>query len=146
MKKAISPMVATVLLIGFTIAVGAILSVWFTSFTRTQTAGVQAGAACATNRIDVRGIGFDSSNNLTMMVLNSGPDDVNVTSVIVTCGGVVKNNTPNLNLIVKANNQTTTTIIGTSGCTNSNLGISLVAQCSKGGTTQAVCPEGTCFW
>jgi flagellin-like protein len=47
MKKAISPMVATVLLIGFTIAVGAILSVWFTTFTRTQTATVSGEAGCS---------------------------------------------------------------------------------------------------
>ena len=36
-KKGISPMIATVLLIAFTVAVGGILSMWLTSMTSTQT-------------------------------------------------------------------------------------------------------------
>lgn len=39
--KGISPMIATVLLLAFTVAVGAILSVWFTSLTTTQTSNLE---------------------------------------------------------------------------------------------------------
>ena len=39
--KAISSMIATILLIAFTVAVGGILSVWFTGLATTQTAGIE---------------------------------------------------------------------------------------------------------
>jgi flagellin-like protein len=39
-SKAISPMIATILLIAFTVAVGAIISVWLTGYTRTTGAAV----------------------------------------------------------------------------------------------------------
>jgi archaellum component FlaG (FlaF/FlaG flagellin family) len=143
MKKAISSFVATVLLIGFTVAVGAILSVWFTTFTRTQTTTVQSGAACASNPLYVRAIGL-SEGTLTLLVSNGGSDNVTVTSIIVTCGGNLANSS-NPNLLVTSNNQSIETITGLSGCTQSNLGVSLTAVCGKGGTTSTACPEGTCF-
>jgi len=141
--KAISPMIATVLLIGFTIAVGAILSLWFTTFTRTQTTAVGAGAACASNPVYVRAIGL-SSNTLTLLVSNGGPDSVTVTSAVVTCGGNLVNST-NPNLFVASNSQNTTSILVTEACSTSNIGVSTVAACSRGGTTSTACPEGTCF-
>jgi flagellin-like protein len=39
-SKAISPMIATILLIAFTVAVGGIISVWLTGYTRTTGAAV----------------------------------------------------------------------------------------------------------
>jgi flagellin-like protein len=143
MKKAISPMVATVLLIGFTIAVGALLSVWFTTFTRTQTATVGAGATCASNPIYVRAIGL-SGTTLTLLVSNSGPDSVTVTSAVVTCGGSLVNST-NPTLWVASNSQNSTTILVTGTCNTGNIGVSITAACTKGGTTSTACPEGTCF-
>jgi archaellum component FlaG (FlaF/FlaG flagellin family) len=145
MKKAISSFVATVLLIGFTVAVGAILSVWFTTFTRTQTTTVQSGAACASNPLYVRAIGLDTNTNtLTLLVSNSGPDSVTITSAVVTCAGALVNST-NPNLPVSSNSQNTTTIKVTSSCSQTNLGVILTAVCGKGGTTSTACPEGTCF-
>jgi flagellin-like protein len=141
--KAISPMIATVLLIGFTIAVGAILSLWFTTFTRTQTATVEAGAACASNPVYVRAIGL-SGNTLTLLVSNGGPDSVTVTSAVVTCGGTLVNST-NPDRWVASNSQNTTTILVTGACNQNNVGVSILAACSKGGTTSTACPEGTCF-
>jgi flagellin-like protein len=141
--KAISPMVATVLLVGFTIAVGAILSLWFTTFTRTQTAAVGAGAACASNPVYVRAIGL-SDTNLISLVSNGGADNVTVTSAVVTCGGTLVNST-NPSLFVASNSQNTTTILVTGACNPSNIGISILATCGKGGTTSTACPEGTCF-
>lgn len=41
-SKAISPMVATILLIAFTVAIGGLISVWMTGFTRTIGAGVSS--------------------------------------------------------------------------------------------------------
>jgi len=143
MNKGISPFVATILLIGFTVSVGAILSVWFTTFTRTQTATVEAGAACVANPIYVRAISL-TDDTLTLLISNAGPDSVTVTSLIVTCGGNLASST-NPNLSIPANSQDTTSVPGLSGCTQGNLGVSLTALCTRGGTTSAECREGTCF-
>ena len=145
MKKAISSFVATVLLIGFTVAVGAILSVWFTTFTKTQTAAVQSGVACTSNPLYVKAIGLDSNTNtLILLVSNGGSDSVTITSAVVTCGGALVNST-NPNLPINSNSQNITTIKVTSSCAQTNLGVSLTAVCGKGGTTSTACPEGTCF-
>jgi flagellin-like protein len=144
MKKGISSFVATVLLIGFTVAVGAILSVWFTTFTRTQTTAVQSGVTCTSNPLYVRAIGLDSNNFLTLLVSNGGSDSVTITSAVVTCGGVLANST-NPNLPVSSNSQNTTTIKVISSCAQTNLGVSLTAVCGRGGTTSTACSEGTCF-
>jgi len=143
MKKGISPFIATILLIGFTVAVGAILSVWFTTFTRTQTVGIQAGAACITNKIDVKVLGI-GDNTTTLLIQNSGPDSVRVTSIIMTCGGVIVNST-NLNLSISPNSQEITSVIGTAACNAGNIGLDVLAVCGRGGTTSAQCREGTCF-
>jgi len=49
--KGISPMIATVLLVAFTVAVGGILMLWFTSVTRTTTSAastqIEANTKCA---------------------------------------------------------------------------------------------------
>ena len=44
MKKGISPLIATVLLIAFTVAVAAIISTWLTTFTTTSTESVKEKA------------------------------------------------------------------------------------------------------
>jgi flagellin-like protein len=151
MKKAISPMVATVLLIGFTIAVGALLSVWFTTFTRTQTATVSGAAGCASNPIDVKGLSL-SGGILNYMVINSGTYSVNVTSVSFSCdAGSWTNSTlaqvisPGSSVVLTEN--TTNATATKNGCTNTNkVAINVLAKCVEvGGTTQAACPTGTCF-
>jgi len=143
MKKGISAFVATVLLVGFTVAVGVLLSVWFTTFTRTQTAGVEAGTACAANPLYVRAIGFDNGN-VTALITNGGSDSVNVTTLILTCGGSLVNTTnPNINIAPAS--QVTTWVRGHTSCTRGNIGIFITAACSRGGTTSTACPEGTCF-
>jgi len=64
---------------------------------------------------------------------------------VVTCGGNLANNT-NPSLFVAANSQNTTSIaLPAIGCSTTNLGISLTAVCSRGGTTSTACPEGACF-
>jgi len=143
MKKGISSFVAAVLLIGFTVAVGAILSLWFTTFTRTQTAGVEAGTACASNPLYVRAIGFDNGN-VTALITNGGTDSVTVSTLILSCGGNPVNTT-NPNLGIAPASQATIWIKGDSSCTRNNAGIFITARCDKGGTTSTACPEGTCF-
>ena len=55
--KGISPMLAVILLIAFTVAIGGLLSVWITSMTKTQTGVAGAGAekliACSKSVLDI---------------------------------------------------------------------------------------------
>ncbi len=59
MRKAISPLVAEVLLIGFTVAVASIVIIWATSFTRTTTSKIGGQAElqliCSNAGIDFYG-------------------------------------------------------------------------------------------
>jgi flagellin-like protein len=153
MKKAISPMVATVLLIGFTIAVGAILSVWFTTFTRTQTAGVSGAGACAINPVDVEGI--DLSNGiLTYRIVNRGIHPVNFTTGSFSCGGPVGMNTSMAVLVngssVVIQTQDLSTLTPSVTCADTDklkVEIILYGYCTDmtGGTKEVRCPAGACF-
>lgn len=61
-KKGISPMIATVLLIAFTIAVGGLVSVWMTSFTKTTTGEVstqeETKIYCSYAGISISGLNY----------------------------------------------------------------------------------------
>jgi len=149
MKKAISPMIATVLLIGFTIAVGAILSIWFTTFTRTQTTAVSGAAGCAANPVDVTAV--DLSNGiLTYLLINRGAHPVNFTSATFSCDTGSWTNTslayvvsPGSQLMIKEN---TTAGAGTACSVRSKVSITVYGYCTDvGGVTQGACPAGTCF-
>jgi len=144
MKKGISSFVAAVLLIGFTVAVGAILSLWFTTFTRTQTAGIQTSAACHAGNIRLfSNLGNSPTNTVWVYVTNLRSDmDITVNSVSVTCGA--SSNTISTPFIVKAAQTNRTQVTGLSGCTISNGAIYIVANCSTGGSFTASCAPGTC--
>jgi len=75
MNKGVSPLIATVLLIAFTIAVGGIISVWLTSFTTTttQTVGKQSETQilCGTGGIQLSNVGYCSSY-ITGYITNTG--------------------------------------------------------------------------
>lgn len=94
--KAISPLIATVLLIGFTIAVGGILSVWLSSLTTTQTTTVSSGtekqvrcAASALRISEVRyptGVGRSSVN--VSVIYDSGTEALSNITVEITARGI----------------------------------------------------------
>jgi flagellin-like protein len=153
MKKAISPMVATVLLIGFTIAVGAILSVWFTTFTRTQTAGVSGAGACAINPVDVEGLSL-SGNILTYRIINRGIHPVNFTTGSFSCGEAPGMNN-SMAVVVNGNSvviqtQNLSTLTPSVSCADTDklkVEIILYGYCTDmtGGTKEIRCPAGACF-
>lgn len=64
-SKAISPMIATVLLIAFTVAVGGILSLWLNSLTTTTTNSVENSTTdqikCASTWINVVSVGINAT-------------------------------------------------------------------------------------
>jgi len=148
MKKAISSFVATVLLIGFTVAVGAILSVWFTTFTRTQTSAVQAGAACQGTNVRVFSNVSSTPANATRVYVTNLRSDMNitVTSVIVSCDKY--NSTANPLPFIVPPGQTNSTEVGGAGsglsCTTNNIRINVMGNCSTGGTFMAECLGSAC--
>jgi flagellin-like protein len=147
MKKAISPMIATVLLIGFTIAVGAILSVWFTTFTRTQTTAVGAGATCHGANVRVFSnvtITPTPTNGALKIYVQNLKNDVSITvnTIYVTCGSTAITLTTTFPIPGGAINSTDVT--GLSGCALSNTTITVVGTCSSGGSFTSSCPTGGC--
>ena len=148
--KGISPMIATVLLIGFTVAVGAILAVWFSTYTKTQTSSVSSATACASTTLGVKVLTINSDKNVTTIsITNNGPADwVNVTSVTVTCGQSSTQTThPGLNITRGDSGITTVPETGASklsNCDSGNVAVDVHATCNGGGTTSGACPAGGC--
>ena len=148
--KGISPMIATVLLIGFTVAVGAILAVWFSTYTKTQTSSVGSATACASTTLDVKVPAITSDGNVTVLITNNGPSTVNITAVTVTCGANSHTDSNSVGLTGLTNMAKGTS--GTwkvdntqvSGCTSSNVAVDVHATCSGGGVTSGSCPAGGC--
>ena len=72
MSKAISPMIATVLLIAFTVAVGGILSLWLSSLASTQTETTGAAAEkqvlCARSVLTVDEVDYSTTANANVTV------------------------------------------------------------------------------
>ena len=71
--KAISPLLAGVLIISFTLAVAAILSGWFTTISKTQTKTLETGLAsqveCSKGLLDI--VSIDCSTDLVRMAINN---------------------------------------------------------------------------
>ncbi|MEM5816212.1 MAG: archaellin/type IV pilin N-terminal domain-containing protein, partial [Candidatus Aenigmatarchaeota archaeon] len=85
--KAISAFVATILLVGFTVAVGAIISTWFLTYTRTTTAGVGSATACAAGMLDVFIPSISTNGDqVIIQTLNRGSVDLKNVTISVICG------------------------------------------------------------
>lgn len=94
MKKAISPLIATVLLIAFTMAVAAILTSWVTGFTKAQTGYVgekaekQIKCTYATFKVQKSDVVYNFSATTTKInvtVFNDGGEDLyNFTFTMIT--------------------------------------------------------------
>ncbi|MCD6403067.1 MAG: hypothetical protein J7K98_01920 [Candidatus Aenigmarchaeota archaeon] len=90
MKKGISPFIASVLLIAFTVAVAGIMSGWFTSFTKTSTETVEEHAeeelTCAYGGVKIYDVSYSSSTQrITGFVKNTGTITLNNISVSIIC-------------------------------------------------------------
>ena len=74
--KGVSPIIASVLLIGITVAVGVMLSSWITHFMGTRTQEVSSACATSTNyKID--SVTFSSaSSNMTIILTNYGTVEI----------------------------------------------------------------------
>jgi len=129
-SKAISPMIATILLIAFTVAVGGIISVWLTTYTRTaQTAvsgATEAHIKCAGITPNIYRV-----TETAIFLMNSGSEELtNVTcltqdgKLIGIVGTMPPGNMTSLPFVVPGN----TSVI----CSGVCLGVGVASQCSKG--------------
>ena len=129
--KGITPLVAAVLIIAFTIAVATIISIWLTGFTRLQTARVAAATQCGITRLEVRCSDF-TTDQCTLIVTNHGPEEVNVTGVSLLCNGV-NATSANINLgVMSVGDVRAGTVSWTPSGTcesKSNLDLTVVATC-----------------
>ena len=87
--KGISPLIAAVLLIAFTVAVGGIISLWLTSFSKTTTSAVQTSTEkqvkCASTVLEITSV---STSDNRIVVTNLGPQNVTLTSIVLSDGTV----------------------------------------------------------
>ncbi len=91
-RRGVSPLIAAVLLIAFTMAVAAILTAWVTTFTQEQTSqlGNQSSEQidCSFGQISVFSSETDT-NWVNVSIENSGRVDFNNISVTALSGGTV---------------------------------------------------------
>jgi flagellin-like protein len=78
LMKGISPMIAIILLIAFTVAVGGILSVWFSTTTTSQT-GITGSAA--TNYTKCGGVGLSIQSASSTLIRYANPSIQNITGI-----------------------------------------------------------------
>jgi len=80
MKKALSPLMASVMLIAFTMAVAALLGTWFTSMTKTETELIEEGAKkqinCTSALLDIVAVKCNSSGELKIAINNIGLNEL----------------------------------------------------------------------
>ncbi len=73
--KGLSPLIATVLLIAFTIGVGGLISIWITGFTQTSTGIVRKEGeyqiVCSNGALDVSNLRY-CNNNISGIIKNNG--------------------------------------------------------------------------
>lgn len=85
--KAVSPLIATVLLIAFTVAVGGLISIWLTGFTQTQTQSVGSQAStqitCSNGGLALSSMSY-CSRYLAGKISNTGSIMLGNISLIIT--------------------------------------------------------------
>ena len=93
-KKAISPLIAAVLLIAFTMGIAAILTTWITSFTTTQKEKTQVfeekiECAYMNLRADSDYARFNTSTGIFQdYIVNTGSVDVEITKFVIWVDGI----------------------------------------------------------
>lgn len=85
--KGISPLIATVLLIAFTVAIGGIVSIFFTSFTKQTTGGVSSQGqnlvVCANSNPTIDKVYYALNSGNTINATFSNPGSYNVTNITI---------------------------------------------------------------
>ena len=113
--KGISPLIATVLLIGFTVAIAGIISVWITGTTRTQTEiiGEQANlqAECAASSLSIKEVRRSGGQVNVTYTLEVGTQSLkNITIEAIALGNTTKNGPFYTNSTMKPGEGNSTTL------------------------------------
>jgi len=138
-SKGISPLIAAVLLIAFTVSISMIVMGWFGTFTRTTTTNItetsKTAVSCATASIEIDHVYVDNTANITKFVVeNTGQVNLTVNALIVnTTGGMCINNsdTP-----VGAGKMATISMSNCTGITNTTFSKALVTTSCPGITDE----------
>lgn len=147
--KGISPMIATVLIIAFTIAIGGIISVFMTNLTKTTTGEAEKSAAgtseCAGAYIDIL---YVNTSIPAITVLNPSKNTIYVTAVFDDRGNTTAINTGSG---LAMSSGSVAVINTTSVPTSSALKVTLIGFCQNvAGTTNVsitgTCPKGGSCW
>jgi flagellin-like protein len=133
--KGISPMIATVLLVAFTVVLGGIIMLWFTSVTRTTSVGaesqVEAIRRCSGANFQILSVDRDG-NKVTVVHFGSG---LKVYPIIATVGSTIVPLSPSTS-ITSGQTSTFNVSIGT------NTTVKVTALCEYGVVNTTV--EDTC--
>lgn len=97
-RKGISPLIAAVLLIAFTLAVAALLTAWVTTFTQDTTDAVGDRSTevieCSYAGLSVYSVSYDNNNNwVNVSVANTGTTALGNVTVVALENGVVVGDT-----------------------------------------------------
>jgi flagellin-like protein len=96
--KGVSPMIAVVLLIAFTVAIGGIISIWLTSLASTQTSTVSSQAEkqikCASSTITIKEAKYTNMSSLVNITVTheTGTEKLYNLSIEVSGGGFTSRN------------------------------------------------------
>ena len=94
--KAISPFVAAILLIAFTVGVGSIMAVWLPTLINTQTQAVSStgnkAAQCASTTITIKEVKYTSGSNLVNVTIEVTTGQQPLRNVTITVEGGGKTN------------------------------------------------------
>lgn len=101
--KGISPLIASVLLIGFTVAIAGIISIWLATLTKTQTSIVEElgekQAKCAGSALAIKEAKYNLSSTYVNITLTyeAGTERLFNLTVEVSGGGATRQSTPAYN-------------------------------------------------
>lgn len=133
-SKGISPMIAVVLLIAFTVAVGGIMSVWMTSFTTSTTGNVDTAA---TNQTKCSGTYIDviSVSSTGIIITAKGSQPISDISCYTDVGGNVTGISsadlaPGESFATTWVRDTASSVV----CTGTCLNIAVAGECKSGQT------------
>ena len=142
--KGISPMIATVLIIAFTIAVGGIISIFMTNLTKTTTGEAERTAAgtseCAGAYIDVINVTTGAANTQNILVHNPSKNTIYITSAYDDLGNV----NSSIGFQTRLTSGSITTLNGTVVPGSNARKITLIGFCENAAGTTNVSISGTC--
>jgi len=91
-RKGVSPLIAAVLLIAFTLAIGGFLSGWLQQITRSQTEAANeysdAGCIYATFNTEDATFNATGDSKLVFDIVNTGTRDVDINQITITSGNM----------------------------------------------------------